>query len=798
MNETHNQFFRALFDSAFDATVVVSDQGKIMLANPACLNLLGHSPAELFGRSIEMLVPHRFAGHAARRSEYDAAPHARSMGRGIALYARHAAGHDVPVDISLTPISVGERRWTAAVLRDMRGRTHGVDALRVQATALRSAANGIVITDRSGTITWVNPAACAITGYHPEELVGQHTRLLKSGEHDAAFYEALWSRVMSGETWTGTIVNRRKDGVHYHEEQTIAPVFDDAGHVSHFIAIKQDISERRRNEEALKAAHAELAARVSEIESLNRQLREQALRDPLTGLHNRRYFEESIAREVARATRLGEPLAVLAIDVDHFKQVNDAHGHANGDRVLQNVARVISADVRGSDLVCRFGGEEFTVCLPGASIEAALARAEQWRSRFAESRVEGEGGASVACTLSVGVAMFLGAADTIEATLQRADAALYQAKGQGRNRVVTADPTARTTPPDRTGVEIEPTVTGGQGDKTMSGSAMAKRQLGSGGLEVSAIGLGCMGLNFAYGPALERSDAIALIRAAFERGVTFFDTAEAYGPFTNEDLVGEALVPIRDQVVIATKFGFKDGKSSTGLDSRPRRIRDVAEASLKRLRTDHIDLFYQHRVDPEVPMEDVAGAVKELIHEGKVRHFGLSEAGTASIRRAHAVQPVTALQSEYSLWWREPETEILPLCAELGIGFVPFSPLGRGFLTGKMDENTSFAKDDFRNLLPRFSAEARKANQTLVEVIGTIAASRGATSAQIALAWLLAQRPWIVPIPGTTKLHRLNENVGAAAIDLTEADLHQIGRALDQVKVQGDRYPPHLAAQIGR
>lgn len=457
MNETHSQFFRALFDSAFDATVLVSDEGKIMLANPACLNLLGHSPAELFGRSIETLVPRRFQGHAARRNEYEGDPHARSMGRGIALYARHADGHDVPVDISLTPINVGARRWTAAVLRDMRGRTHGVDALRVQATALRSAANGIVITDRGGTITWVNPAACAITGYHPEELVGQHTRLLKSGEHDAAFYEALWTRVMGGETWTGTIVNRRKDGVLYHEEQTIAPVFDDAGHVSHFIAIKQDISERRRNEEALKAAHAELAARVSEIESLNRQLREQAIRDPLTGLHNRRYFEESIVREVARAIRLDEPLALLAIDVDHFKQVNDTHGHACGDRVLQNVALAISADVRASDLVCRFGGEEFTVCLPGATLEAALARAEQWRSRFAESRVEGEGGTSVACTLSVGVAMFLGAADTIEATLHRADAALYQAKRQGRNRVVMADSTPGTAASEGSVLELQPT-----------------------------------------------------------------------------------------------------------------------------------------------------------------------------------------------------------------------------------------------------------------------------------------------------------------------------------------------------
>jgi len=458
MNETHSQFFRALFDSAFDATVVVSDEGKIMLANPACLNLLGHSPAELFGRSVEFLVPHRYTAHAELRNEYEGSPHARSMGGGMALYARHAGGHDIPVDISLTPISVGARRWTAAVLRDMRGRAHGVDALRVQATALRSAANGIVITDRSGTITWVNPAACAITGYHREELVGQHTRLLKSGEHDPSFYEALWSQVMSGETWTGTIVNRRKDGVHYHEEQTIAPVFDDAGHVSHFIAIKQDISERRRSEEALKAAHAELAARVSEIESLNRQLREQAVRDPLTRLHNRRYFEESIPGEVARAIRTDKPLALLAIDIDHFKQVNDTHGHANGDRVLQNLAQVISADVRASDLVCRFGGEEFTVCLPGASLEAALARAEQWRSRFADSRVEGEGGASVECTLSVGVAMFLGAADTIEATLQRADAALYQAKREGRNRVVTADPTSGTAATERAGLESKPTL----------------------------------------------------------------------------------------------------------------------------------------------------------------------------------------------------------------------------------------------------------------------------------------------------------------------------------------------------
>ncbi len=332
----------------------------------------------------------------------------------------------------------------------------------------------------------------------------------------------------------------------------------------------------------------------------------------------------------------------------------------------------------------------------------------------------------------------------------------------------------------------------------MSETQMKKRKLGHGGLEVSSIGLGCMGLNFAYGPAIERQAALSLIREAFENGVTFFDTAEAYGPFTNEELVGEALAPIRDQVVIATKFGFKEGKSALGMDSRPERIREVAEASLKRLRTDRIDLFYQHRVDPNVPMEDVAGAVKKLIREGKVRHFGLSEAGLTSIRRAHAVQPVAALQSEYSLWWREPETELLPLCEELGIGFVPFSPLGRGFLTGKIDESTSFAKDDFRSGLPRFAPEARRANQALVDLLGTIAAAKNATSAQIALSWLLAQKPWIVPIPGTTKLHRLKENLGAAAIELTVADLRQIDQALAQVQVQGDRYPAHLAAQVRR
>ena len=323
------------------------------------------------------------------------------------------------------------------------------------------------------------------------------------------------------------------------------------------------------------------------------------------------------------------------------------------------------------------------------------------------------------------------------------------------------------------------------------------RKLGTRGPEVSALGLGCMGLNYAYGPGLGKKEAISLIREAFAGGVNFFDTAEAYGPFTNEELVGEALAPIRDQVVIATKFGFKNGEVSAGMDSRPERIREVAEASLRRLKTDRIDLLYQHRVDPNVPIEDVAATVKDLIREGKVKHFGLSEAGVQSIRRAHAVQPVTALQSEYSLWWREPEKELLPTCEELGIGFVAFSPLGKGFLTGKIDEQTTFAKDDFRNIVPRFSPEARKANQGLIEILASIAATKRATPAQLALAWLLAQKPWIVPIPGTTKLTRLKENVRAAAIELNAEDLQKIGDALRGIQVHGDRYPAHLAARVG-
>ena len=329
---------------------------------------------------------------------------------------------------------------------------------------------------------------------------------------------------------------------------------------------------------------------------------------------------------------------------------------------------------------------------------------------------------------------------------------------------------------------------------------MQKRKLGKSDLEVSPIGLGCMGMSFGYGPAKENSEMISLLRKAVELGVTFFDTAEIYGPFTNEELVGEALAPFRRQVVIATKFGFKIGPKGEqiGLDSRPEHVKEVADASLKRLKSDMIDLFYQHRVDPNVPIEDVAGAVKELIQEAKVKHFGLSEPGVQTIRRAHAVQPVTAVQNEYSLWWRKPEQEVMPALEELGIGFVPYSPLGRGFLTGKMNENTTFDSSDFRNTLPRFTPEARKANQALVDLLGEIAKRKKATPAQVALAWLLAQKPWIVPIPGTTKLKRLEENIGAAAIELTPDDLREIETAASKIKVQGARYPERLEQMTGR
>ena len=330
---------------------------------------------------------------------------------------------------------------------------------------------------------------------------------------------------------------------------------------------------------------------------------------------------------------------------------------------------------------------------------------------------------------------------------------------------------------------------------------MQKRKLGKNNLEVSALGLGCMGMSFSYGPPMDKKEGISLIRAAVERGVTFFDTAEVYGAYTNEELVGEALAPIRDQVVIATKFGLKidqNTRKQAGLDSRPAHIKEVAEASLKRLKTGVIDLFYQHRVDPEVPIEDVAGAVKDLIQEGKVKHFGLSEAGVKTIRRAHAVQPVAALQSEYSLWWREPEAEVIPTLEELGIGFVPFSPLGKGFLTGKISEDTQFDKSDFRNIVPRFAPENRKANQAMVDLIGRFAQQKKATPAQIALAWLLAQKPWIVPIPGTTKLHRLEENIGAVNVKLSPGDLRELETAASKIAVQGARYPEELQKMVGR
>lgn len=327
---------------------------------------------------------------------------------------------------------------------------------------------------------------------------------------------------------------------------------------------------------------------------------------------------------------------------------------------------------------------------------------------------------------------------------------------------------------------------------------MHKRKLGNSGLEVSALGLGCMGMSFGYGPAHDKKEMIALLRSAYEKGITFFDTAECYGPFLNEELLGEALLPFRDEVVIATKFGFLEGDSKKGLDSRPEWIRKSIEGSLKRLNTDVIDLYYQHRVDPNVPIEDVAGVIKDLIQEGKVKHFGLSEAGAESIRRAHAVQPVTALQSEYSLWWRNPEEEVFATLEELGIGFVPFSPLGRGFLTAKIDENTQFDSTDFRNTLPRFAPEARKINQAFVEVLTKMAADRGVTNAQIALAWNLAQKPWIVPIPGTTKLHRLEENIEAVNLKLSTHDIAEITEAASKITIEGSRYPQHLQKIVGK
>jgi diguanylate cyclase (GGDEF)-like protein/PAS domain S-box-containing protein len=430
--------FRALFDSAADAILVVDCEGTVVLANAACGPLLGRDPAALRGVPVEALVPARFADHARLRGYYGARPAARPMGRGLQLFVLHADGRDIPVDIALSPFTLAGRSYVACALRDQRGAGRGPDALRVQATALRSAANGVVITDREGTITWVNPAACAITGYSSDELVGRHTRILKSGRHEPEFYANLWRTVTRGESWSGTIVNRRKDGSEYQEEQTIAPVLDETGAITHFIAIKQDVTEQRRVQDELQRAHQELAARLAEIEGLNAQLREQAVRDPLTGLHNRRYLEETMKRDISRVRRTREPLVVAAIDVDRFKAVNDVHGHATGDRVLLQLADVLLGSVRSSDLVCRTGGEEFVVVLPGSGIAGALARAEEWRSEFAARRIDGRHGAAVRATISVGLAKFRDPGESFAACLRRADEALYAAKNAGRDRVMVA------------------------------------------------------------------------------------------------------------------------------------------------------------------------------------------------------------------------------------------------------------------------------------------------------------------------------------------------------------------------
>ena len=428
----------ALFDASADAIVVVDDAGRIVTTNPACERLLGYAPAALLGKPVEVLIPRRFARHSELRDGYSAQPRPRPMGLGMPLCACHADGSEIPVDISLTPIAIGDRRLSAAAMRDLRGRAAEPDALRIQATALRSAANGIVITDRAGTIVWVNPAACAITGYAAEELVGSHTRLLKSGAHGSAFYAELWQRVTRGETWSGTIVNRRKDGAVYYEEQTIAPVEDAHGEVTHFVAIKADVSARRRAEVALTSAHQELAARVAEIETLNEKLREQAIRDPLTGLYNRRYFDEVAGRDVARALRTGEALAILALDIDRFKSVNDEHGHAAGDLVLQVLAEILTASVRESDLVCRTGGDEFVLLLAGAPPEVAANRAEKMRAEFAARPVDLGDGAVFRGTLSIGGAILSAEGEQLESTLRRADLALYEAKRRGRDRLVMA------------------------------------------------------------------------------------------------------------------------------------------------------------------------------------------------------------------------------------------------------------------------------------------------------------------------------------------------------------------------
>jgi diguanylate cyclase (GGDEF)-like protein/PAS domain S-box-containing protein len=424
--------FGALFASAADAIVVVDESGRIVLANASCETLLGHSPESLRGKDMAVLVPQRFTEHGRQCARYSASPSPRPMGRGLQFFALHADGREIPVDISLSPVTLGGHRLVACAIREEHGRATNLETLRVQATALRSAANGVVITDRSGTITWVNPAACAITGYSADELVGRHTRLLKSGRHEPAFYARLWETVVRGDPWSGTIVNRRKDGSEYQEEQTIAPVLDDGGAITHFIAIKQDVTEQRRVQD-------ELAARMTEIEGLNGQLREQAIRDPLTGLHNRRYLEDTMARDISRAGRSGESFVIAVIDVDRFKLVNDVHGHAVGDRVLQQLADALLTNVRTSDLVCRVGGEEFVVVMPHATIPGASKRAEKWRTAFAERVVDGHDAVPVRSTISVGLAKYAGAGEPFAECLRRADEALYAAKRGGRDRVMSAE-----------------------------------------------------------------------------------------------------------------------------------------------------------------------------------------------------------------------------------------------------------------------------------------------------------------------------------------------------------------------
>jgi diguanylate cyclase (GGDEF)-like protein/PAS domain S-box-containing protein len=429
---------RALFEASPDALLVVDEAGTVLLANAACTALLGYTPQELVGAPIERLIPVRHHQHRAHRDRYLVDPRPRQMGMLTELHAVHRDGHEVAVDVALTPERIDGARVVLAAIRDMRRRVAAGATLRVQATALRSAANGIVITDDRGYITWVNPAACRITGHDEDELVGRHTRLLKSGEHDAAFYQQLWETVLGGATWSGVIVNRRKDGTTYTEEQTIAPVVDEDGRVTHFIAIKQDVSERQRAQEALARAHAQLAERMQEIETLNRALQEQATRDPLTGLYNRRYFHETVARDRARTRRDGDPLCLIVIDLDHFKIVNDAHGHEAGDRVLVALAAILTDGIRASDLPCRFGGEEFVVAMPGAPLACAAERVDSWRQRLAATPFHDARGAAFHVSFSAGVIAMEADDETLASALHRADAALYTAKRAGRDRVVAA------------------------------------------------------------------------------------------------------------------------------------------------------------------------------------------------------------------------------------------------------------------------------------------------------------------------------------------------------------------------